>query len=97
MLLDDPIRLLLSMDPKKIGLRIRELRIKAGMSQSALGEMSGVGQDQISRYEAGRRPMPESLFAIADALQVTVDELLKPAGPTPPSRKGRPKKTTDDP
>jgi transcriptional regulator with XRE-family HTH domain len=39
------------------GNRIREIRKAAGLTQAELGERTGFGQDSISNYENGRRPL----------------------------------------
>ena len=57
--------------------RIHELRKKAKLSQTALGNAIGVGQRAYSHYEIGDRDMsPEVLIALADYYGVTVDYLL---------------------
>jgi transcriptional regulator with XRE-family HTH domain len=62
----------------EVGLRIRALRLQRRMSQARLAQRSGVPQYQISRIERGVREIrPSALAAIANALDVTVDELLK--------------------
>lgn len=60
-----------------IGLRIREKRTAAGLTQSQLAELSGVAVITIRQYELGKRqPRADQLRAIASALGVTVDYLL---------------------
>lgn len=54
------------------------IRQARGMTQAELGAAVGVGEMQVSHYEAGRRnPTMLRLIAIADALGVTVDDLLR--------------------
>lgn len=61
-----------------VGRRIRFLREKKGMSQKELVVASGIPQWKLSRIEKGTRPLrPAALAAIAVALDVTVDVLLK--------------------
>lgn len=65
-----------------IGLRIKEKRNAAGLTQSQLAELSGVAVITIRQYESNKRhPRADQLRAIASALGVTVDYLLdvKPA------------------
>lgn len=57
--------------------RLREIREKAGMSQSDLAKASGVSQSHISEIEA-ERTVPTVFVAkrLARALGVSVDELI---------------------
>jgi transcriptional regulator with XRE-family HTH domain len=58
------------------------LRIKKGLTQSELGEIFGVDNNTISRYEREiLRPSLEMLQRLADFFNVSVDELLN--GPNP--------------
>lgn len=64
---------------KLIGKRIKELRIKKGISQADLvGRMEGnIDPTNISRIEAGRtNPTVITLYRIAEALEVDVKALL---------------------
>lgn len=64
---------------KYVGNRIKEERKKRSMSQKELGEKIGVKHNTISSYEnATNAPEQESLFKIAQALNITVDELFPP-------------------
>lgn len=64
------------------GQRIREARVKAGMSQEELAvrmQLAGLqmGQMAVSRIETGKRLVPDfELPLLADALGVTTDWLL---------------------
>lgn len=64
------------------GPRIREARVKAGMSQEELAvrmQLDGLqmGQMAVSRIETGKRPVPDfELPLLAAALGVTTDWLL---------------------
>lgn len=52
-----------------LGLRVRELRLAAGLSQSALARLVGTHQPNIARLEAGAgMPKLETLDRIAEAL-----------------------------
>jgi transcriptional regulator with XRE-family HTH domain len=62
---------------KKLGVRISQLRMKAGMTQAKLSEEADLSVDSISRIERGdRAPSLESLEKIAEALKVDPAELL---------------------
>ncbi len=62
---------------KKLGKRISQLRMEAGMKQAKLSEKADLSIDSISRIERGdRAPSLESLESIAEALQVDPAELL---------------------
>lgn len=59
------------------GDRIRALRERLGWSQRELGEKSGIGLQQIHRYESGKSdPLASALKAVAQQLGVTTDYLL---------------------
>ncbi len=66
------------MDQEKIGRFIAGLRRERGMTQEQLGEMLGVSQRTVSRWETGRN-MPDIglLSPLTKALGVTVSELLE--------------------
>ena len=60
-----------------VGDRIREARKQAGLTQNQLAEKSGVATISIHQYEAGKRkPQIERLQRIADALGVSITELI---------------------
>jgi transcriptional regulator with XRE-family HTH domain len=62
---------------KKLGVRISQLRLGAGMTQAKLAEKSNLSIDSISRIERGdRAPSLESLEKIAEALGIDPGELL---------------------
>ena len=64
---------------KAIGSRIREARQKLGMSQAALAEKSRISLPHISDVELGKKKMQVATFIrIAEALQISTDELLRP-------------------
>lgn len=55
--------------------RIREER---GLTQKELGRLIGVAEATISNYENGKRePKLDKLVALADALNVSIDELVR--------------------
>jgi len=60
------------------GERLKDLRNKAGLTQTALAEKSGVSQSQISNYEAGRwHSTWETVCKLAKALGVSTEEFQK--------------------
>ena len=62
---------------KKLGVRISQLRMRAGMTQAKLAEKADLSIDSISRIERGdRAPSLESLVAIGEALEFDPAELL---------------------
>ena len=65
-------------DPKKlVGKRIRELRLKKGISQEALADEAGVHRTYMGSVERGERNISlENIVRIARALQVVPSELL---------------------
>jgi transcriptional regulator with XRE-family HTH domain len=66
-------------DPKKlVGKRIRELRLKTGISQEALADEAGLHRTYMGSVERGERNMSlENIVRIAKALRVRPYELLK--------------------
>lgn len=56
--------------------RIRELRIKKGLTQESLGRLIGVTTQAVSKWERGSTPDAEILPLIADAFGVTIDFLF---------------------
>lgn len=60
-----------------IGKRVRELRLQQQLSQEKLAEMIEMSVPYVSYIETGKkRPSLDALIRIANALGVTVDELL---------------------
>lgn len=56
-----------------VGNRVREMRIRKGLSQQSLGEHVGVSFQQIQKYERGTNRMGSSrLVQIANVLEVPV-------------------------
>jgi transcriptional regulator with XRE-family HTH domain len=60
------------------GQRVKTLREQRGLTQQQLATMAGLTNDTISNYERGRRTDPpvSVVYAVASALEVTVEELL---------------------
>jgi DNA-binding XRE family transcriptional regulator len=62
---------------RAVGERIRALRIERSLTQEALALQSGVTRNVLIDVEHGRRSLLyERLFDLADALGVSVAELL---------------------
>lgn len=58
-------------------MNIKALREQAGMTQAELAEKANVDQSAVSRWEKGdTRPRRRQLPILANALGVTVDELI---------------------
>ncbi len=63
---------------KKIGRRLKKIRLAKGISQEALAFMAGLEFSQVSRIERGIINTSIShLYVLADALEVEAFELLK--------------------
>ncbi len=65
---------------KRFGEKVRELRVKKGLSQEQLAELSGLHRTYISSLELGKRNVSLiNIHALAKALGVSPDRLLKNA------------------
>lgn len=59
-------------------MRLKELRIKRGISQLKLAMDLSLNQNSISRYESGTREADyDTLIKLADYFHVSVDYLLE--------------------
>ena len=59
---------------------IKEMRKKRNLTQGDLAVQLGITQGAVSQWESGlTNPTLETLVKIAEVLNCTVDELLKPA------------------
>ncbi len=63
----------------KIGVNIRKLRQKKGISQDRLSKAANLALNTIVKIETGENPNPtvETLEKIAKALEVSVADLFK--------------------
>ena len=64
---------------KEIGLKIAYYRKKKGYTQAQLAEMVGISSNYLSLIERGNKGQSysmETLFKIAEALEITVSELF---------------------
>lgn len=60
-----------------IGLKIKEFRDQRGLTQKELADLIEMGNTTIANYEKGfRTPKKNTLFKIASALNVTIDDLF---------------------
>ena len=65
------------MDYQAIGIRIRAARERKGFSQERLSEACSLSPSHIGHVERGTRvPSLETMFAIACALDIGLDELV---------------------
>ncbi len=66
-----------SVDGVKLGKRIRELRLAAGLTQAELARRTGIHRPNIARVEAGRHtPSLETLARLAQAIGVPTTRVL---------------------
>ena len=81
------------------GLKLKELRQRAGVTQPKLAELAGLSTTGVALIEQGRRePGWSTVVALAEALGVDCREFQKPAGPgAEPQQPGRPKQSTFGP
>lgn len=65
------------MDTQKIGRFLKELRKSNNMTQEQLGNMIGVTNKTVSRWETGNYlPPVENLKQLSDIYQVSINEIL---------------------
>ncbi len=80
------------MDIALVGLKLKELREQAGLTQAQLAERADVAQRTISHIEQGRnKPTFETITKLAEALDVDCREFLKPPISKELPPRGRPK------
>lgn len=66
-------------ESKTFGAEMRRLRKETGMSTKQFGEYVGCAQTYVSNLECGnRKPSPQLAQRIADAFDLTVDDMLAP-------------------
>ena len=67
----------MGIDYAAIGRRIRQYRLAYGLSQEVLSERSDVTPAHFSHIERGNtKPSLPTLIRIANALEITIDDLL---------------------
>ena len=65
------------MDYIKLGQRIKEERIKNGLTQEALGEFTEITSSYVGQIERGERKVTlNKLVNIANVLKINIDYLL---------------------
>ncbi len=63
---------------KFIGARIKEIRIKRGLTQEQLSVKTNIALSTICRLENGvNMPREENLEALSEALEVSIDSFFK--------------------
>ena len=76
-------------DAVKSAVLLREARVRAGLSQVAVAERSGVHRVQINRYEAGAiAPSLDTLIGLVRACGFDLPLELVPVDPAPDERVG---------
>lgn len=73
-------KVLFALKYKEIGLKIAYYRKKKGYTQAQLSEMVGISSNYLSLIERGNKGQSysmETLFKIAEALEVNVNDLVK--------------------
>lgn len=67
-------------DRRRLGKAVRRHRVEAFLTQQQLGDMARLPRSTVSNVEQGwTLPSLPTAVAIADALGVTVDELIEEA------------------
>ena len=65
------------LDSKIVGSVMREIREKKGISQEVISGLADIGRTHLSAIERGlRKPTLETLFRIADALNIKASEIV---------------------
>jgi transcriptional regulator with XRE-family HTH domain len=65
-------------DSQRIGRRVREERVRAELTHAELARLTGLTKTYLTRLEtAGGNPTIEALSAIADALDLTLGDLVQ--------------------
>ena len=67
----------------EFGEKFRALRLRSGRTQEQLGEVFGVAQTQIGRWEKGPPRDVDDLLRIAKYFRVSVDYLVDPGRTDP--------------
>lgn len=63
---------------KLLGGKVRDQRIKKGLSQEEFADLAGLDRTYVSGIERGvRNPTVRTLKTIADALDMSISELLE--------------------
>lgn len=63
-----------------LGVRLKELRVRQGLTQAEVARRSGIHRPNIARVEAGRHtPSLDTLRRLADAIGVSTSDILNPS------------------
>jgi DNA-binding XRE family transcriptional regulator len=76
-----------------LGARLREVRLRSGMSLREVARQLGVSPSFVSQLENGKsQPSVATLYSMAQLLRVSIDELFAPPEPglTGPADRGAP-------
>ncbi|MBR4607567.1 MAG: helix-turn-helix transcriptional regulator [Lachnospiraceae bacterium] len=66
-----------SIDHNLIGLRIKEVRKRQGVTQAQLAEMADLSVSYVSHVENAKKKVSlETLLRMCNALEITLDDLL---------------------
>ncbi len=85
-------------NPSQFGLRLKELRVGAGLSQAQLAERAGLHLHGLTKLEQGdREPSWATVTALADALGVSCEALREPPAGDVRQQRGRPAKPVAEP
>ena len=80
---------------RRVARRLQEERLKAGLSQTALAEMAGVGQHYIYGLEFGTtNPTIRTLDQITNALRIDIRDVF-PGSPLAPPTKSELKRVSE--
>ncbi len=72
----------MTFDPVKFGERLKEVRLRRGMTQEELAEKLHIGLDHMKSIERGRRSCSlDLLLLLSEELNVSSDYLLSGKGP----------------
>jgi transcriptional regulator with XRE-family HTH domain len=83
------------MAAEDFGAKLKELRERAGLSQRALADKAGVGQESISSWEQNRRTATwPNVVALCQALAVSCEEFLEEPARPQKAKRGRPPNAT---
>jgi transcriptional regulator with XRE-family HTH domain len=91
------VRAVRPLDPERVcanvGRRIAELRKERGLTQEEFSVRLGTSFQWVSQLEGGRNITLHSLARIANALRVSLEELIAlPKSPSRSRRVGRPRR-----
>jgi transcriptional regulator with XRE-family HTH domain len=63
---------------RQVGLRIKALRAKKGITQDQLAELAGLNRTHLYRLESGKQSITlRTMKIVADALDVRVRDLVR--------------------